>query len=250
MPAGASFRGGSTTKSFVAVVVLQLVAEGELSLDDTVHDWLPGLISGNGNDSRRITIRHLLQHTSGLYNYDRTEDTGNTAADFERTRLEHLEPEQLIVGALRHKPDFDPADPDDPTPNWNYSNSGYVLLGMIIEKVTGRPWGQEVRQRIVKPLGLKGTYAPGDDPYLRGPHADIYQRSPVRSCSRTPRCATCPGGDAAGALVTTERDLDRFCIALLTRDCCRPSSSGRCARSSPCRRTSTRSCRGCGTGSG
>ncbi|MBC3991408.1 beta-lactamase family protein [Streptomyces sp. AC563] len=218
VPAGASFRGGSTTKSFVAVVVLQLVAEGELSLDDTVHDWLPGLITGNGNDGRRITIRHLLQHTSGLYNYDRTEDTGNTAADFERTRLEHLEPEQLIAGALRHKPDFDPADPDDPTPGWNYSNPGYVLLGMIIEKATGRPWGEEVRQRIVKPLGLRGTYAPGDDPYLRGPHAHIYQQFPGSRRLTDTTVRNMSWGDAAGALVTTERDLDRFYTALLTGD--------------------------------
>lgn len=215
VPAGASFRGASTTKSFVATVILQLVDEGELSLSDTVDDWLPGLITGNGNDGRRITLRNLLQHTSGLYNYDVTEDTGETAADFERTRFERYEPEQLIAGALRHKPDFDPARPDDPNPKWNYSNPGYILLGMIIEKVTGRTWAEEVEQRITKPLGLKGTYAPGDDPYLRGPHAHTYQQFPGSTTFTDTTVRSMTWGDAAGALVTTERDLDRFYTALL-----------------------------------
>ncbi|MFE6778669.1 serine hydrolase domain-containing protein [Streptomyces sp. NPDC057702] len=216
VPAGAPFRAASTTKSFVATVVLQLAAEGRLSLDDTVDRWLPGLITGNGNDGRRITLRHLLQHTSGLHNYDTTEDTGDTSADFERTRFDHVEPGQLIAGSLRHRPDFDPADPDDPAPRWNYSNTGYVVLGQVVQRVTGRSWADEVERRITGPLGLKGTYAPGDEPHLRGPHAHTYQRFPgdKRLTDTTVRNMT--WGDSAGALVTTERDLDRFYTALVT----------------------------------
>lgn len=210
----AGFRAASVTKTFVSTVVLQLVAEGRLSLDDTVEDWLPGLVAGNGNDGSRITVRHLLQHTSGLYNYDFTEDTGNTAADFERTRFDHHDPEEAVAGALKHEPDFDPADPDDPEPDWNYSNTGYILAGMIIEKVTGKSWDTEVRDRIVRPLGLTQTYAPGDDPSLKGPYTHTYQRFEGATGWTDTSIRNVSWAAAAGELITGERDLDRFLTAL------------------------------------
>ncbi|MBI0296930.1 beta-lactamase family protein, partial [Streptomyces sp. PRKS01-29] len=108
MPYGAHYRAASVTKSFVATVVLQLVAEGRLALSDPVDRWLPGLVSGNGNDGRRITVRNLLQHTSGIHNYSYSEDTGDSAADFERTRFDHVSPEQVVAGAMKHRPDFPP----------------------------------------------------------------------------------------------------------------------------------------------
>jgi D-alanyl-D-alanine carboxypeptidase len=215
VPSGAEFRMGSVTKTFVATVVLQLVAEGRLSLDDTVERWLPGVVSGNGNDGSRITVRNLLQHTSGIYNYGTEEDTGNTAADFERTRFDHWEPEQLVAGAVRHQPDFPPARADDPEPDWNYSNPGYVLAGMIIEKATGRPWADEVRDRIIRPLGLTGTYAPGDDPYLKPPHAHTYHQFPGSGTWTDTTARNVSSVDAGAALVGTERDVDRFFTALL-----------------------------------
>jgi D-alanyl-D-alanine carboxypeptidase len=215
VPRGAEFRMGSVTKTFVATVVLQLVAEGRVSLDDTVERWLPGLVSGNENDGSLITIRHLLQHTSGIHNYGPEESTGNTAADFERTRFEHWDAEQLIAGALRHQPDFRPAPADYPNPDWNYSNSGYVLAGMIIKKVTGRPWAEEVRDRIIRPLGLTGTYAPGDNPYLKPPHAHTYHLFPGAVTWTDTTVRNISQMDAAAALVGTERDVDRFFTALL-----------------------------------
>ncbi|WP_240926053.1 beta-lactamase family protein [Streptomyces sp. JB150] len=215
VPRGARFRVGSVTKAFVATVVLQLVAEGRLSLDDTVEGLLPGVVRGNGNDGRLITVRNLLQHTSGLHDYGPEEDTGSTAADFERTRFDHWEPEQLVAGALRHRPDFPPAPADDREPDWNYSSTGYVLAGMIIEKVTGRTWAEEVGDRVVRPLGLTGTYALGDDPYLKPPYARTYHLFPG-SDSWTDITARNPSQvDAAAALVSTERDVDRFFAALL-----------------------------------
>lgn len=215
VPRGAEFRIGSVTKTFVATVVLQLVAEGRLSLDHTVERWLPGVVSGNGNDGSRITVRNLLQHTSGLHNYGPEDDTGNTAADFERTRFDHWDPEQLIAGAVRHPPDFPPAPADDPEPDWNYSNPGYVLAGMIIEKATGRHWAEEVRDRIIRPLGLTGTYAPGDDPYLKPPHAHTYHLFPGSVTWTDTTVRNTSGADAGAALVGTERDVDRFLTALL-----------------------------------
>ncbi|MEV0774914.1 serine hydrolase domain-containing protein [Streptomyces sp. NPDC050428] len=210
----ADFRAASVTKTFVSTVVLQLVAEGRLSLDDTVEKWLPGVVAGNGNDGSRVTLRHLLQHTSGIYNYDFIEDTGDTAEDFERTRFDHHDPEESVAGAMKHKPDFEPADPNDPEPDWNYSNTGYTLAGMVIEKVTGRPWGKEVRDRIVRPLGLTQTYAPGDDPSLNGPYTHSYQRFPGSTAWTDTSVRNMSWATAAGALVTGERDVDRFLTAL------------------------------------
>jgi D-alanyl-D-alanine carboxypeptidase len=215
VPFGGSLRAGSATKSFVATVVLQLIAEGRLSLDDTVEEWLPGVVTGNGNDGGRITIRHLLQHTSGIHNYTPGSDTEE---DFERARFSHFEPEQLVAGAMQSPPDFSPPDPADPEPDWGYSNPNYVLAGLIIERVTGRSWAEEVDDRIVRPLRLRGTYAPGDDPHLPRPHAHTYMRfpgsdSPTDSWTDT-TVRNMTWGDAAGALVTTERDLDRFFTAL------------------------------------
>ncbi|GAB2756173.1 serine hydrolase domain-containing protein [Streptomyces bullii] len=217
VPYGGSLRAASVTKPFVATVVLQLVAEERLSLGDTVQRWLPGLVAGNGNDGRRITVRHLLQHTSGIHSYDYTDDTGTDAAAFQRHRFDRLQPEQLVAGAIRSKPDFpsaDPADPADPEPDWNYLNPNYVLAGMIVEKVTGRSWATEVRERIVEPLGLTGTYAPGQDPFLPRPHARTYHRFPGSAGWTDTTVRTMSWADAAGSLVTTERDMDRFCTGL------------------------------------
>ncbi|MFD8455271.1 serine hydrolase domain-containing protein [Streptomyces antimycoticus] len=215
VPFGAHYRAASVTKSFVATVVLQLVAEGRLSLSDPVDKWLPGVVSGNGNDGRRITVRNLLQHTSGIHNYDYSDDTGDSAADFDRTRFDHVSPEQVVAGAMKHRPDFPPAPADDPEPDWNYSNPGYVLAGMIIQKVTGRAWPEEVRDRIVRPLGLTGTYEPGDDPRLKAPYAHTYQRFPGSNTWTDTTLRNVSWGGAAGSLISTDRDLDRFFTALL-----------------------------------
>ncbi|MFJ2344917.1 MULTISPECIES: serine hydrolase domain-containing protein [Streptomyces] len=215
VPFGAHYRAASVTKSFVATVVLQLVAEGRLSLSDPVDKWLPGVVSGNGNDGRRITVRNLLQHTSGIHNYDYSDDTGDSAADFDRTRFDHVSPEQVVAGAMKHRPDFPPAPADDPEPDWNYSNPGYVLAGMIIQKVTGRAWPEEVRDRIIRPLGLTGTYEPGDDPRLKAPYAHTYQRFPGSNTWTDTTLRNVSWGGAAGSLISTDRDLDRFFTALL-----------------------------------
>jgi D-alanyl-D-alanine carboxypeptidase len=202
------FRMGSNTKTFVAVVVLQLVEEATLSLDDTVEKWLPGVVSGNGNDGSKITIRQLLQHTSGLHNYTADLFTGFTADDFNRVRYDSVSPEELLAIAFGHPPDFEPGT------SWNYSNTNYILAGMIIEKATGRDWASEVQARIIAPLGLTGTFEPGEDPDLPSPHSQGYhlfvENEPlvdVTSYNHT-------WGGAAGSLVSTLDDLARFWRAL------------------------------------
>ncbi|MEU6914475.1 serine hydrolase domain-containing protein [Streptomyces olindensis] len=216
VPDNPHVRAASVTKSLVAATVLQLAAERRLSLSDTVEHWLPGRVRGHGNDGSRITVRHLLQHTSGLYDPDSTELTGKTAPDFERRRFERVDPEHLVDIALRHPPDFPPADPDDPEPRWSYSNTGYHLLGAVIEKVTGRPWAEEVHERIVRRLGLHGTRVPGDDPYLPEPHAHTHHRFAGSDDYTDTTIRNMAWAGPAGSLVSTPHDLDRFFTALLT----------------------------------
>ncbi|KRV48148.1 serine hydrolase [Wenjunlia vitaminophila] len=216
VPRNATLRTASSTKAFVATVVLQLVGEGELSLDDTVEEWLPGVVAGNGNDGSRITVRHLLQHTSGIHNHDATGEAETSAEAFERHRFDHVDPEQIVAGAVAHQPDFPPADPDDPEPRWSYSNPNYVLAGLIIQRVTGNTWEEEVESRIIEPLGLTGTYAPGDEPTLPEPHAHTYQRFPGSLSWTDTTTRNMSWAGAAGALVTTQHDLDRFFTALVS----------------------------------
>ncbi|WP_372445906.1 serine hydrolase domain-containing protein, partial [Streptomyces beijiangensis] len=147
VPRDGQVRIGSNTKVFTAVVVLQLVAERRIRLDAFVETYLPGLVRGEGNDGRRITVRQLLQQTSGLPNY----------TDYD-LQLRHYEPRELLDIALQHK------SRSDPGTKWEYSNTNYVLAGLLVEKVTGRSVADEIDRRVIKRIGLRHTYfpAPGD----------------------------------------------------------------------------------------
>jgi D-alanyl-D-alanine carboxypeptidase len=206
VPPNGHFRIASVTKTFVATVILRLAGDGRISLDDTVERWLPGVVGGNGNDGHAITIRQLLQHTSGIHD-DYPDYT--SAEDFYRHRYDTYTPEQIVARAMRHRPDFQPGK------DWRYSNTGYALLGMIIQRVTGHPWHEEVRARIVRPLGLEHTFWPGTSPTLPEPHARSYQRfepgGPLVDV--TEQAGLVDNGEAG--LVSTTADLDRFFSALL-----------------------------------
>ncbi|NYD52725.1 D-alanyl-D-alanine carboxypeptidase [Actinomadura luteofluorescens] len=163
---GGYFRMASTSKTLVAVVVLQLEAEGRVSLDDSVDRWLPGVVRGNGNDGRRITIRQLLQHTSGIHD-DLPGYT--TPGEYYQQRYDVYEPEELVARAMAHAPDFPPGE------GWGYSNTGYVLLDMVIEKVTGRRAHREIGDRVLRRAGMDQTRWLGTSPVLPRPHARAYQ---------------------------------------------------------------------------
>lgn len=213
-PAEARYRIASTTKTFVSTVVLQLVGEGLLSLDDTVERWLPGLVQGNGNHGDRITIRNLLQNTSGLHNYTSQLALGDEES-YEKDRYQERTPGELVQLALAQKPSFPPAEKGDPHPDWEYSNTNFVLAGMVIKAVTGQDWRTELKERIVRPLGLKDTYAPGRATDVRGPHSRLYHRFEdstgwLDTTEFSPTMA-----DSAGELISSNRDLDRFFTALL-----------------------------------
>jgi D-alanyl-D-alanine carboxypeptidase len=200
------FRIASVTKAFVATVILQLAGDGRLSLDDTVERRLPGVVSGNGDNGRAITIRQLLQHTSGIHD-DYPDYT--SAKDFYQHRYDTYTPEQTVARAMRHRPDFQPGT------GWNYSNTGYVLLGMIIHRVTGHPWHEEVRDRISRPLGLDHTFWPGTSPKLPQPHAETYQRFQPGEPLVDVTEQVGSGTNGETGLVSTTADINRFFRALL-----------------------------------
>jgi D-alanyl-D-alanine carboxypeptidase len=152
--AGDRFRIGSVTKSFVATVVLQLVGEGRLRQDDHLERWLPGLVPGG----EQITARQLLNHTSGLYNY--TDDLPEPPRRFQ--------PRELVAIATGHKPLFAPGT------QFSYSNTNYILAGLLVERVTGQRLADQLHQRILQPLGLGDTELPTTQRALAGPHIRGY----------------------------------------------------------------------------
>ncbi|MFC6090797.1 serine hydrolase domain-containing protein [Saccharothrix lopnurensis] len=195
------FRVGSVTKTFVATVVLQLVDEGRVRLDDPIARYVDGVPRGG-----EITVRQVLSHSSGLYDYAHGEGwSTNRWRGAERFR--HHEPRQLLDEAFRHPSHFDPGT------SWRYSNTNYVVAGALVERVTGRPYGAEVTDRIVKPLGLRHTSVPGDRPGLPRPHARGYTEVDGRLVDAT---LMNPSLDwAAGEMISTAGDLNRFLDALL-----------------------------------
>ncbi|MFD5431696.1 serine hydrolase domain-containing protein [Kitasatospora sp. NPDC127067] len=213
------FRVGSVTKVFIATTVLQLVGEGRIGLDDPVERHLPGLVP-NGD---RITVRQLLSHRSGLW--DPTNEKGGVFPDWAdpavvRNWLDqggltrHITPARVVASSAAHAPKFPPGT------GYGYSNVNYTLLGMIIEKVTGRGYAQEATARILRPLGLTGTYFPGTATGIRGPHAHGYWTlsegpGPEDRSDRDVTVASVTWANSAGEVISTLSDLNRFEKALL-----------------------------------
>ncbi|GGT58297.1 serine hydrolase domain-containing protein [Streptomyces purpureus] len=208
------FRGASITKTFIATVLLQLEAEGALSLDDTVEDWLPGLIQGNGYDGGEITLRQLLNHTSGIANYTNDEAFLHNAAGlgFPEHRYDTHTPEELVAIELKYPPRPDPQKAP------SYSNTNFVIAGMVIEKATGRSYSEEVTRRIIRPLKLRETSFPGTAPHMPTPHpvgySRLHQDAPDAEIhDATEQNMTWLG--AAGDVISTTGDLNRFHRALM-----------------------------------
>ncbi|SEG95220.1 D-alanyl-D-alanine carboxypeptidase [Actinacidiphila yanglinensis] len=208
MPQNGRFRIGSATKTFTAAVMLQLVSEGRVSLGDTVQRWLPGVVHGNGNDGSRITVRELLQHTSGVPEVLPYIPALGSADGYRTERFRSYTPEQLVGLAMRTPPEFPPGT------DWSYSNTNYILAAMIIQRATGRSWAQEVDDRIIRPLGLTGTGVPGAFPFITGPHARSY--ADFGTDTSTDVTALDPSmAVGSGSIISTTHDLSRFYAALL-----------------------------------
>lgn len=181
---------GSVTKTFVAVVVLQLAEEGRLDLDVGIEAYLPDL-----PDAARITPRQLLQHTTGLGEYD---DQPAVLDDLRRAWT----PAELIAVAEAA------GRVDEPGLAYHYANTNYIVLGEIVAQVTGHSWSDEVRTRIIEPLALSHTDVITDQQpvgYTIADDGSFIDSTDVADPSV---------GGAAGALLSTERDLLRFVTAL------------------------------------
>ncbi|MGW0579904.1 serine hydrolase domain-containing protein [Streptomyces sp. NPDC002920] len=194
------FRAGSVTKTFTATVVLQLAAERRLSLDAPVDRYLPGLIRSGSYEGRRITVRQLLQHTSGLPDYLEAPEWQYP----ERQRYRHFESDQLVARALELPP---------PDAAWHYATTNYIIAGMIIRAVTGHTPEAEITRRVLRPLGLQDTYWPGGRTRIQGPHSRSYFTDYGRRSDGTEWNTTFAG--VGGALVSTLADLGRFATALV-----------------------------------
>ncbi|MEV5592972.1 serine hydrolase domain-containing protein [Streptomyces sp. NPDC052496] len=206
------FRAASITKVFLATVLLQLAEEGVLGLDDTVEKWLPGLVRGNGNDGRAIRLRQLLNHTSGLGNYTADPEFVRRASGpgFPRHRYDTHHPADLVALAMKQPPHSAPGKA-------LYSNTHYVLVGMVVEKATGRPYAQEVQRRILTPLKLRQTSFPGLDPRMPLPHPTAYSRLRQKEPDAPVVDATEQNMSwlgAAGEAISTTGDLNTFFRAL------------------------------------
>jgi D-alanyl-D-alanine carboxypeptidase len=192
-------RAASITKTFVAATILQLVAEGKVDLDAPIETYLPGRIRAEGIDANAITVRQLLRHQSGLPEYF----DSDTPVPAEPTTAD-----QLLDAALTRPAQFAPGRA------LNYTNTNYVIAGLIIEKLTGQPAADEITRRIIVPLGLSDTYfpVPGDSG-LRAPFAHGYEMVDGKRTDVTTFNAS--AADMAGSLISTNEDTAAFITALL-----------------------------------
>ncbi|MEN9936172.1 MAG: hypothetical protein RLZZ387_2751 [Chloroflexota bacterium] len=193
-------RIGSLSKMFTAVVVMQLVQEGALELDAPVSRWLPDLLP----DGDLITVRQLLQHTSGLYDY--LEDRRFVAEAYRDTGRQ-WEPRELVDYATNFPLSFEPGSEDA----WDYSSTNYVVLGMLVEQVAGLPFAEVLHQRIIAPAGLHHTYIVPDDT-VQGAQARGY----IRGEDQTDVAMSF--AFATANIVTTAEDLRLFGAALFWGD--------------------------------
>ncbi|NSL68117.1 serine hydrolase domain-containing protein [Bacillus toyonensis] len=198
------FRIGSVTKTFTATVVLQLAEENRLNLDDSIEKWLPGVIQGNGYDDKQITIRQLLNHTSGIAEYTRSK-----SFDLMDTKKSYRA-EELVKMGISMPPDFAPGK------SWSYSNTGYVLLGILIETVTGNSYAEEIENRIIEPLELSNTFLPGNSSVIPGTkHARGYIQLDGASEPKDVTYYNPSMGSSAGDMISTADDLNKFFSYLL-----------------------------------
>jgi len=199
MAEGDEVRIASVTKSFVGTVVLQLADEKKLSLDDTLDKYVPSVPNGGA-----ITIRQMLNQTSGVFDFLNDPVFQQAAA---QNPLMKWKPSDLLASALDNKPAFAPGT------GWGYSNSNFVLLGMIVEKVTGQTIGREITRRVITPLRLTRTSYPSG-PELPGRYSNGYE--PVTGGLVEASAIDPSVGGASSAMISDLEDLKTWSEALGT----------------------------------
>lgn len=191
------FRIGSNTKTFTATVFLQLVDEKKISLKDTLDDYFPKLPNAG-----KITMKMLLNHTSGIYNYSDDEDfTKVLFADYRHK----FTPEKLIEFAAKHEPYFPPGK------DFHYSNTNTVLLGLIVEELTGNTLEKEIEERIIKKLDLKNTFFVPRSDMIKGLcHGYMLEKGKYVDWTNLDMS----WGWAAGEIISNVPDLHKYVVAL------------------------------------
>ena len=200
------FEAGSITKTFVATTILQLAEAGQLSLDDTLTDWLSTAVTDLIPNASTITIEQILNHTSGIADY--FDILGAQAMLNPTLFLQEWEAEQLLgfldgVDAL-----FDPGT------SWEYSNSNYILAGLVIEAVTGNSYGQEIRDRIIAPLELDNTFVFGEED-IPGGYIKSYWDFNGDGALDDLSISNLSWAGSAGSVISNTEDLADFFDALL-----------------------------------
>ncbi len=190
------FRLGSLTKQFTAMLVLQLAAEGKVKLEGRITDYIPEYPKASGE---RITIHHLLTHQSGIPDF--------TKAEFARLSREYFSPIDLVKVFWEKPLDFDPGAKS------SYSNPGYFMLGVMIEKVAGKPYEQVLRERILGPLDMQDTGCDHNDVILLQ-RAAGYSKTP--DGLRNAAYIEMSNPFSAGAMYSTVPDLRKWDAALYT----------------------------------
>jgi len=198
------FRVGSVAKSFTSTLVLKLVAQGKVGLEDPVEKWLPGAVP-NGD---RITIRELLNMSSGLANYCAVPPDSTLCIPPPSEMARRWTPQQLVKIGVSAPPNFAPGK------GWSYTNTGYVLLGMLVEKVTGESLEAEYESEIFQPLGLHDTELPSGtaipDPNSHGYDVLTASTWPGDVTATSPSIAW-----SAGGIVSSPGDMATFMRALV-----------------------------------
>ncbi|MGI5341763.1 serine hydrolase domain-containing protein [Streptomyces sp. CA-181903] len=208
------FRVGSNTKMFTSVLLMRLVEQGRVDLDGRLRDYLP---SGTLPEGWDMTVRQVMQHRAGIYDHtnDLLEQPGEetTEAFEKRIRDTVYRPADLVAMSVRHGVQYPPGS------RYAYSNTDYVLLGMAVEHVTGRPYAESLREQVIEPLGLSRTSFVVPEKGIAGPHITGYLTNDDRS--RPLLDSTEQNGSwiwSAGAVVSSAHDMDRFLTAVLAGD--------------------------------
>ena len=199
VPQRGRWRVASLTKSVTATIVLQLVHENRLGLDQPLAEVLPDVVPGD----ERITVRNLLQHNSGLFDYAQAPEFRFPDDYVHRP----FAPRQLVDLAIAHGPVAEPGQ------QWSYSNTNYIVLGMIVEELTGEPLSAVFQHRVLGPAGMRQSYLPVHYPLINGPHATGHHVLPEQTGdpTRYPLTELDPSfAWASYGMVSGAADMNRF----------------------------------------
>lgn len=201
------FRIGSVTKQFTGAAIMKLAEEGKLSVQDELTKFLPDYPT----QGKKITVEHLLTHTSGIKSYTGMKEWDGQVQRKDFTPLE-------LVDYFKNQPmDF------DPDAEWEYNNSGYILLGCIIEKVSGLSYGEYINEQFFKPLGMKNSYYGDTKPLIKN-RASGYSQGEVEGNFVNAEFLSMTQPYAAGSLLSTVEDLNTWTRALHGGKVVKPAS--------------------------